>query len=169
MSRGLPESSAGKSARALVAIRGWPHCAMANSGRTGKNCAESMPPDKKKSSFGFPRRRRLAGRREFGRVFGGRHSAGNRFLVAYAMPNGARESRLGLTVGRRCGNAVQRNRLKRLIREAFRLAFSELPAGFDFVFVPRPNAALSLDEARRSVVSLADRAAKRSTSSTNRD
>jgi ribonuclease P protein component len=109
----------------------------------------------------FPRARRLSGRKAFARVFGGRHSAGNRFLVIYAMPNELPFARLGLTVGRRIGNAVKRNSLKRIIREAFRLESSRLPIGFDLVCVPRPEVDLTLEDARRNIVSVAERAAAR--------
>lgn len=102
--------------------------------------------------------------REFARVFGGRHSAGTKYLIVYAITNDRGESRQGLSVGRRCGNAVRRNYLKRLLREAFRLDFARLPVGFDFVCIPRPNADLTLDEARRSLLAVAERAAKRATS-----
>ena len=119
---------------------------------------EESPPS---GSFAFPRRCRLAGPTAFARVFAGRHSAGNKWLVVYALSNELGFSRLGLTVGRRCGNAVKRNRLKRLLREAFRLERQMLPVGFDFVCVPRPGAALTLDKARRSLVVVTQLAAVR--------
>ncbi len=59
-------------------------------------------------------------------------------------PNGLASSRLGLTVSRRVGNAVVRNRIKRRLREIFRRAGAALPPGIDLVAVARPPAA-SLD------------------------
>lgn len=103
----------------------------------------------------------MSGRKAFARVFGGRHSAGNRHLVIYAMPNELAFARLGLTVGRRLGNAVRRNRLKRVLREAFRLESIRLPAGYDFVCIPRPGIDLTLADAQRSIVSVARRAVAR--------
>lgn len=111
--------------------------------------------------FALPQARRLSGRKAFSRVFGGRHSAGNRFLVVYAMPNELAFSRLGLTVGRRQGNAVRRNRVKRILREAFRLESGSLPAGYDLVCVPRAGVDLTLEAARRSLISVAERAVAR--------
>lgn len=107
----------------------------------------------------FPRSRRLSGQKAFARVFGEKRSASDRHLVVYAAPNGADESRLGVTVGRRHGGAVKRNRIKRLIREAFRLEYAELPVGFDLVCVPRVGEIPRLPALRRSLLLISRRAA----------
>ena len=71
-------------------------------------------------------------------------SRGNRFLVLYSFERGEDEAagsaRLGVSVGRKIGRAVQRNRVKRAIREAWRALSPELPAGRDYVIVARPGA-----------------------------
>jgi ribonuclease P protein component len=91
-----------------------------------------------------PKRRRLSRSAEFERVYRQGRSQGNRFLVLYAFP---RESapeddgpRLGLSVSRRVGGAVERSRVKRVLREAFWAEAPRLPGGADYVVVARPEA-----------------------------
>jgi ribonuclease P protein component len=89
-----------------------------------------------------PRRRRLSRSAEFERVYRQGRSKGNRFLVLYAFPRaGAADGpRLGLSVSRKVGGAVDRNKVKRLLREAFRAEASRLPGDVDVVIVARPDA-----------------------------
>ena len=92
------------------------------------------------SGGGRSRRRRLSRSAEFERVYRQGRSHANRFLVLYAFPRGGEdEARLGLSVSRKVGGAVDRNRVKRLVREAFAARVAELPAGHDVVVVARPD------------------------------
>jgi ribonuclease P protein component len=92
-----------------------------------------------------PKRRRLSRSAEFERVYRQGRSKSNRFLVLYAFPRGDEERtgdgpRLGLSVSRRVGGAVDRTRVKRLLREAFWTESERLPEGSDYVVVARPDA-----------------------------
>jgi ribonuclease P protein component len=91
-----------------------------------------------------PRRRRLSRSAEFERVYRQGRSKGNRYLVLYAFPREEDASsedgpRLGLSVSRRIGGAVDRNRVKRVLREAFWAEAERLPEGSDYVVVARPD------------------------------
>ena len=66
----------------------------------------------------------------------GKYSA-SKYSVIYVRPNGRPYNRLGITAGKKVGNAVCRNRAKRLIRLAYREAEAELPVGMDIVIVAR--------------------------------
>jgi ribonuclease P protein component len=108
---------------------------------------------------------RLSRSADFDRVFRqGRSHAGREFVL-YVFPRGeAEEPRLGLSVSRKVGGAVQRNRVKRLLREAFALEGGRLPAGTDAVVVARHEAnALAeregLDGIRRALGRLVEQAA----------
>jgi ribonuclease P protein component len=103
------------------------------------------------NAFRFGKARHLRQAREFSRVFGGKCVARNRLLIVYAQPNDLGITRLGLSVSRRHGNAVARNRIKRLLREAFRLNQHQLPAGLDLVVIPQQGGGLTLRSARDSL------------------
>ncbi|NOT02491.1 MAG: ribonuclease P protein component [Phycisphaerales bacterium] len=109
----------------------------------------------------LPRSRRLRLRREFDRVFEVRCSATDDRLKVFAARNELAYCRLGLAVGRQIGGAVVRNRVKRLIREAFRHVQHELPPGMDLVCVARSGGDVTLCELRESLTRLCGVAAKK--------
>jgi ribonuclease P protein component len=108
-----------------------------------------MPQAKRKS---FPRSHRLGGRREFAEVFAAKMRVSRGALAVFGKPNGKKHNRFGLSVSRKVGSAVMRNRIKRLLREAYRLTRHDLPCGYDLVIVPRGAMAWTLQECQESLV-----------------
>jgi ribonuclease P protein component len=108
----------------------------------------------------LPRHRLVRGA-DFQRVYQRRCVASDETLVVYALENGLAHPRLGLSVSRKVGGAVQRNRWKRLLREAFRLQIAELPGGIDLVAIPRPAVEPELTAIKESLRKLARRVANK--------
>ena len=92
----------------------------------------------------FSREQRLRGKRAFDAVFDAKCRKHAGPLALRGKPNGVPYTRIGLVTSRRVGNAPRRNRIRRLLREAFRLTQHELPAGYDMVVVVRPHEPLRL-------------------------
>jgi ribonuclease P protein component len=113
------------------------------------------------SGFRFLPRFRLKRTVDFKRVFDARQSAADDRIVVYSAENGLEHPRIGLSVSRKVGGAVQRNRWKRLLREAFRLSVTNLPVGVDLVIVPRPTFKPELVALQESLVQLARKAGRR--------
>jgi ribonuclease P protein component len=92
----------------------------------------------------MPKRRRLSRSGEFDRVYRDGSSHATRHLVLYTFPRGDaedRDVRLGVSASRKIGGAVDRNRAKRVLREAFWELADRLPSSHDFVIVARPEIA----------------------------
>lgn len=112
------------------------------------------------SEHPFPQDFRVRTREDYSRVYQTGVVVSDEVLVIRACPAPRNDARLGLTISRKVGNAVVRNRWKRRIREAFRLTHPQLPP-LDLVVRPRKGAVLDFHAIRRSLPSLARRLAKK--------
>jgi len=83
----------------------------------------------------FPKKKRLVSNSQFKAVMARGRRLSNGVLTLYMAKNDCEYSRLGVSVGKSRGNAVVRNRLKRLMREAFRQNQERIPSGFDYMLM----------------------------------
>ena len=105
--------------------------------------------------FTFPRPRRLRRPAQFERVYDGGYAVRRGPLLVHAMP-GDECTRLGLSVSRKVGNAVVRNRIKRRLRASFRRLQHDLPPGYDLVVTVRKHEPLPQPEYDRALQDAAD-------------
>ena len=109
----------------------------------------------------FPKKVRLRKQAEFDAVYQGDAFAADDVLVIRGVKNDSGQTRLGLSVSKKVGNAVVRNKWKRTIREAFRKQLSELPTGIDIVARPKRDAVCDYQKIFRSLPRLVARLEKR--------
>ena len=96
--------------------------------------------------------------KEFSKVYRDGRSKADACLVLYILENGTAQKRLGISVSKRIGNSVVRSRVKRIIKEAFRLQEPNLKDGFDYVWIARgPSKTKKSTEIEISVRRLAKR------------
>jgi len=113
--------------------------------------------------FSFSKIERLTKDREFERIFRAKNSYADNNLIIYVYQRDTehegKQVRLGLVTKRKLGKAVIRNKLKRRLREIFRLNKHRLKPGLDIIFLPRENAvSRSYQELENSVLKLFQRA-----------
>lgn len=108
----------------------------------------------------YGKKLRISKRGELSQLFKCGVRVGDHRILLIGLPTKG-ETRGAVAMSVRHGNSVQRNRLKRLVREAFRLERPGLPTNFDFVIFPRVGTDSGLEGFRESLVKLAPRLAKK--------
>ena len=106
------------------------------------------------TTYTFPKSHRIRSRSDFSAVFEDRVKAARGPLIAYARPNNLPHPRLGISMSAGVGTAPRRNRIKRLLREAFRLHQHDWPVGYDLVLVVRPHEPLILAEYQKFLTAI---------------
>ncbi len=91
--------------------------------------------------FGFPKSNKIKAKREFQGVYEKGHSVVDGLSVFYIMPGENENTRIGFAVGKKVGNAVIRNHVKRMMREVFRLHKHELKKNIRIIWVARKKLA----------------------------
>lgn len=109
----------------------------------------------------FPKQVRVRKQSDFDAVYQASIFAADNLLVMQVQRNGLNVTRLGLSVGKKVGDAPTRNKWKRTIREVFRKCRHELPSGLDLVVRPRKGAVLSYAELQRAFPKLVKRVVKK--------
>ena len=117
----------------------------------------------------FPKTIRLLSSAEFDRVFRRRCSVADSMLIVYGCEGAKPQARLGLTVSRKYGGAIVRNRWKRLLREAFRLAKHKLPSHIDLVVLPRRESAPDVSCLQATLINLSWRLQRKLRSAAKRE
>lgn len=115
-------------------------------------------------SLRFRPQQHLRSGADFERVYNRKCRGSDQHLLIFGDWNGLSETRIGLSVSRKLGNAVVRNRLKRMLREAFRHGQYDLPAGLDLILIPKAGSQSTVDDYRQSLVRSARYVARKLTS-----
>ncbi len=111
--------------------------------------------------FGLSKSKHLRSELDFDRIYKSRQRAGDEHLLVFGAKNNLGVTRIGLSVSKKHGNAVRRNRLKRLLREAFRLSDHKLPQGLDLILIPRMDSGADLADYQNSLVRIANKLLRR--------
>lgn len=104
------------------------------SGTTHSNRHRGTTPE-----LSFPKKKRLISNKQFKAVLAHKLCVSDELLKLYMAENDCGYARLGVSISKSCGSAIVRNRVKRLLREAFRQNQDQIPAGFDYLLMVSPD------------------------------
>lgn len=110
---------------------------------------------------GFPSNARIRSGSDFERVYALKCKGADGVLLMFVARNELEKTRIGLSVSKKHGGAVVRNRLKRWLREAFRLECHQFPVGIDLIAIPLAADRASLNEYRKSLSGLVRRLSRK--------
>jgi ribonuclease P protein component len=110
----------------------------------------------------FPKSRHLRSPLDFARVYEPKQRAGDEHLLIFGAPRpDGGPTRVGFSISKKNGNSPQRHRIRRLLREAFRLSQHEIPDGLDLILIPRPGSGSTLVDYEQSLVRLSQKLHRR--------
>lgn len=109
----------------------------------------------------FPRSRRLTSNKDFERIYALKCRASDVYLLIFAARNETGLNRIGLSVSRKHGNSVVRHRLRRLLKEAYRLAQHDIPEGLDLILIPQQGGEFDVQGLMESMKRLTHKLARR--------
>ncbi len=113
------------------------------------------------TQFTFTKAQHLRSKSDFERVYALKNKAADGVLLVFAARNEGPVTRIGLSVSKKHGGAIVRNRLKRLLREAFRLMQHQIPENLDLIVIPLAKERASLVAYQESLVKATRRLMRR--------
>jgi ribonuclease P protein component len=119
------------------------------------------------TGFAFTKSQHLRSKADFERVYDLKCKAADGVLLIFVARNETHVTRIGLSVSKKHGGAIVRNRLKRLLREAFRLTQHQIPTGLDLIAIPLAKEKASLAAYQESLVKVTRRLMRRLDSAAN--
>ena len=113
------------------------------------------------TSFRFDKNQHLRSKHDFEHVYSLKNKAADGVLLVFIAVNQLSLTRIGLSVSKKHGGAVVRNRLKRLLREAFRTRQDQIPTGIDLIAIPLSREKATLAAYQESLVKISRRLTNR--------
>jgi ribonuclease P protein component len=117
--------------------------------------------NEEQASYKLSKAQRIRSSLDYARIYDAKQRNSDEHLLVFGLKNDLGLTRFGLSVSKKHGNAVKRARLKRLLREAFRLSQHELPGGWDLILIPRQDSNSTLNDYRESLKRAASRLDRR--------